>query len=87
MWDTHLLCPSWPARVDLVVHAETDSFSAWRVRGIVAVPDRVEGSVVETADLFTTRDDKLERADSFPTHPSASSGRASTCSTRSKDLR
>ncbi len=61
--------PTVAGSVDLVVHAETDSSGARRVREIVAVPGRVEGSVVETADLFTTRDDKLVRADGFPPHP------------------
>jgi pilus assembly protein CpaF len=39
------------------------------VREIVAVPGRVEGDVVETADVFTTRNAELVRADGFPPHP------------------
>ena len=33
-----------------------------------AVPGRVEGDVVEVADIFTTRDGVLRRADGFPPH-------------------
>jgi len=40
-----------------------------RVQEVVAVPGRVEGDVVETADIFTTRGDALVRADGFPPHP------------------
>jgi len=61
--------PTVASSVDLVVHAETDGAGSRRVREIVAVPGRVEGSVVEVADLFVTRDDKLVRSDGFPPHP------------------
>jgi pilus assembly protein CpaF len=40
-----------------------------RVREVVAVPGRVEGDVVETAELFTTRGGRLVRADGYPPHP------------------
>jgi pilus assembly protein CpaF len=36
---------------------------------VLAIPGRVEGDVVETADLFTTRGDRLVRADGWPPHP------------------
>ena len=36
---------------------------------IVAVPRRVEGDVVEVADLFVTRAGRLVRADGYPPHP------------------
>ena len=39
-----------------------------RVREIVAVPGRVEGDVVEIADLFVARRGELVRADGFPPH-------------------
>ncbi len=41
-----------------------------RVREIVAVPGRVEGDVVEVADLFVTRGggDRLVRTQGFPPH-------------------
>ena len=39
-----------------------------RVREIVALPGRIENDVVEISDIFTTRDDKLVRADGYPPH-------------------
>ena len=38
------------------------------MREIVGVPGRVEGGVVETADVFGTRDGRLVRGDGFPPH-------------------
>lgn len=47
--------PTVAASIDLVVHAATDAEGRRRVTEIVAVPGRVEGDVVETAQIFTTR--------------------------------
>ena len=60
--------PTVASSVDLVVHIALDYDGVRRVREIVAVPGRVEGDVVEMADLFTTRDGRLRRADGFPPH-------------------
>jgi pilus assembly protein CpaF len=60
--------PTVAGCIDLVVHAATEADGRRRVREIVAVPGRVEGDVVETADIFTLRGDRLERADGFPPH-------------------
>ena len=61
--------PTVASSVDLVVHAATDAEGRRRVREIVAVPGRVEGDVVETADIFTTRQGgELVRADGYPPH-------------------
>ena len=38
------------------------------MREIVAVPGRVEGDVVEIADLFVSGTGVLRRADGFPPH-------------------
>jgi pilus assembly protein CpaF len=54
--------------VDVVVHIAMDADGRRRVREVVAVPGRVEAEVVETADVFTTRGDRLVRADGFPPH-------------------
>jgi hypothetical protein len=35
----------------------------------VALPGRAEGGVIETADVFTTRDGRLVRADGYSPHP------------------
>ena len=60
--------PTVASSVDLVVHLTLDRDGVRRVREIVAVPGRVERDVVETADIFTTRDGALVRADGFPPH-------------------
>jgi pilus assembly protein CpaF len=54
--------------VDVVVHTAKDGQGHRRVREIVGVPGRVEGDVVEVADLFVTRGQALVRADGFPPH-------------------
>ncbi len=61
--------PTVAASVDLVVHAETDPAGRRRVREIVALPGRVESDVIEVADVFVTRSDRLVRADGYPPHP------------------
>ena len=67
---THqFVVPTVASCVDIVVHTTRDLAGHRRVREIVAVPGRVEGDVVETADLFVTRDDRLVRADGWPPHP------------------
>ncbi|MDM7856620.1 CpaF family protein [Cellulomonas alba] len=60
--------PTVASAVDLVVHLELDATGRRRTREIVAVPGRVERGVVETTDVFTTRDGRLVRADGFPPH-------------------
>lgn len=60
--------PTVAGCIDVVVHAATEHDGRRRVREIVAIPGRVEGDVVETADLFVTRDDQLVRADGWPPH-------------------
>jgi pilus assembly protein CpaF len=61
--------PTVAASVDIVVHVRTDPDGRRRVTEIVGVPGRVEGDVVEVADLFTTRDAELVRARGFAPHP------------------
>ena len=60
--------PTVATCVDLVVHLGIDAGGHRRVREIVGVPGRVEREVIETADIFTTRGDQLERAGGFPPH-------------------
>ena len=36
---------------------------------VVALPGRAEGGVIETADIFSSRDGRLVRADGYPPHP------------------
>ena len=65
---TSFVVPTVASSVDLVVHVGTDPDGRRRVREIVALPGRAEGAVVETADVFTSRDGRLVRADGFPPH-------------------
>jgi pilus assembly protein CpaF len=58
--------PAVASSVDLVVHIARDSLGHRRVREIVAVPGRVEADVVESADLFITRSERLVRATGWP---------------------
>lgn len=60
--------PTVAASVDLVIHVALERDGVRRVREIVAVPGRVEGDVVETADLFVLRDGVLARGSGFPPH-------------------
>ena len=64
--------PTVASCVDLVVHLAMDAGGARRVREIVGVTGRVEGSrdapVIETTELFASRRGRLERVDGFPPH-------------------
>lgn len=60
--------PTVAASIDLVVHLDLDRAGRRRVREIVAVPGRVEAGVVETTDIFRTRDGSLVRAEGWPPH-------------------
>lgn len=66
---THgFVVPTVATSVDLVVQIARDGRGHRRVREIVALPGRAEGDVVEIAELFTTRNDHLVRADGWPPH-------------------
>jgi pilus assembly protein CpaF len=58
--------PTVAASVDLVVHLVRDARGLRRVREIVGLPGRVEGDVVETAEIFRTHADRLVRAEGWP---------------------
>jgi len=66
---SRFVVPTVASSIDLVVHVALEHDGVRRVREVVAVPGRVEGDVVETADVFTQRDGVLRRADGFPPHP------------------
>jgi pilus assembly protein CpaF len=60
--------PTVATSVDVVVHVALDADGRRRVREVVAVPGRVEGDVIETVDIFTTVEGRLQRAEGFPPH-------------------
>ncbi|NNG37267.1 CpaF family protein [Nakamurella aerolata] len=64
----NFVVPTVASSIDLVVQLGLEPGGGRRVREIVALPGRVESGVVETADIFTTRDGKLVRAQGFPPH-------------------
>ncbi|MCA1781404.1 MAG: CpaF family protein [Dermatophilaceae bacterium] len=65
---SRFVVPTVAASIDIVVHAALERDGTRRVREIAAVPGRVEGDVVEMAEIFTTRGGVLTRADGFPPH-------------------
>ena len=60
--------PTVAGCIDLVVHIATERDGRRAVQEMLAVPGRVEGDVVETADVFVTRGGQLVRADGWPPH-------------------
>ena len=60
--------PTVASSVDIVVHIALDPDGVRRVREVVAIPGRVEGDVVEVADLYTSKSGQLRRAEGFPPH-------------------
>jgi pilus assembly protein CpaF len=66
---SRFVVPTVAASVDLVVHIEREPDGRRRATEVVALPGRVEGDVIETADIFTRRGDRVVRADGYPPHP------------------
>src|SRR5512135_1902083 len=50
---SRFVVPTVASCIDLVVHLALDARGRRRVTEIVAVPGRIEGEIIETADLFT----------------------------------
>lgn len=65
---SRFVVPTVASSIDLVVQIALERDGTRRVREIAAVPGRVEGDVVEIADLFVTREGKLARGAGFPPH-------------------
>ncbi len=61
--------PTVATAVDLVVQLALERDGTRRVTEIVGLPGRVEGDIVEVADLFVRRGDQLMRAEGYPPHP------------------
>ena len=60
--------PTVAASIDLVIHLAMDAGGKRRVAEIVGVTGRVEGDVIETADLFTSKNGRLQRGTGYPPH-------------------
>jgi pilus assembly protein CpaF len=65
---SRFVVPTVAGSIDIVVHAALERDGTGRVREIAAVPGRVEGDVIEIADLFVMRGGELVRADGYPPH-------------------
>jgi pilus assembly protein CpaF len=66
---THkFVVPTVAGCIDLVVHVDIEAGGRRAVREVLAIPGRVEGDVVESAELFVTREERLVRADGWPPH-------------------
>lgn len=65
---SRFVVPTVAGSIDLVIHAALERDGTRRIREIAAVPGRIEGDVVEIAELFVTRHGRLVRADGFPPH-------------------
>lgn len=60
--------PTVASSVDIVVHARTLADGRRAISEVVGVSGRVEGSTIETSDIFVTRDGRLVRGEGFPPH-------------------
>ena len=60
--------PTVASSVDLVVHVKKDASGTRRVTEVVGVPGRIEGEVIETAQIFATVGGRLVRTDGWPPH-------------------
>lgn len=67
--DAGFVVPTVATAIDLVVHLRVESSGQRRVREIVALSGRTEGSVVETTSIFHTDSQHLVRSDGYPPHP------------------
>lgn len=65
---SRFVVPTVASAVDLVVHLALERDGSRQVREIVALSGRVEGEVVEVADLFVRRAGRLARAEGYPPH-------------------
>jgi pilus assembly protein CpaF len=61
--------PTVASSIDLVVQIQLDGGGRRRITEIVGVPGRVEGDVIEAAEIFVRRGDRVVRTDGFPPHP------------------
>ena len=58
---SEFVAPTVAATVDLVVHCQTAADGRRQVTEIIGVTGRVEGSVIETSEIFTSMDGELMR--------------------------
>ncbi len=65
---SRFIVPTVATSIDLIVHVASTPDGRRRVREVLAVTGRVEGDVIETADVFFTRGEQMVRAEGWPPH-------------------
>jgi pilus assembly protein CpaF len=55
--------------IDLVVQIQLGADGRRRITEIVGVPGRIEADVIEAAEIFARRGERVVRAEGFPPHP------------------
>lgn len=60
--------PTVASAIDIVVHLRNETNGSRKVREIVALTGRIEGSVVEITDIFHTEETRLIRGQGYPPH-------------------
>ena len=75
---SRFVVPTVAGSIDIVIHAALERDGTRRVREIAAVPGRVEGDVVEIADLFVQKGGELVRATGTHRTATGSNGRDTT---------
>ena len=60
--------PTVASSIDIVVHVGSDAHGHRRIREVIGIPGRVEGDVIETAQIFETKANQLVRSQGFPPH-------------------
>jgi pilus assembly protein CpaF len=66
---SRFVVPTVASSVDLVVQIQMDGDGRRRVEEIVGIPGRVEAGVIEIAEIFGRRGDRVVRTEGFPPHP------------------
>jgi pilus assembly protein CpaF len=65
---SRFVLPTVATSIDLVVQVRLDLDGRRRVQEIVGVPGRVEGDLIEIAELFVRRGERLDRGSGYPPH-------------------
>ena len=60
--------PTVASSIDIVIHVGSDAHGHRRIREVIGIPGRVEGDVIETAQIFETKANQLVRSQGFPPH-------------------
>ncbi len=65
---SRFIVPTVATSIDLIVHVSSAADGKRHVREVLAVTGRIEGDVIETADIFASQGDHMVRAQGWPPH-------------------